>query len=151
MISAATKLLVGGVVGLAILVGTCRAQDATTVFLGGTGPIPYLQTVIDGISDSLQSAGVKLKVSSGEAKSRTVLLDEMKTSGSTILLYVTVSQAKDQRGKILAESFVNGKKVWEEEVRGSLVAVSAEGEVRGMLKSINGKLVKHVGDAGLPK
>jgi hypothetical protein len=60
-------------------------------------------------------------------------------------LYVTVNQVKGQRGKILAESFVDAKKVWEENSRGSFVAASAEGEVRGMLKSINEKIKKHVG------
>ena len=102
------------------------AQDSATVVLGGTGSTPHLQTVIDGISDVL-------------------------SSGNTLLLYVTVNQLRGQRGKILVESFVDGKKVWEEETRGSLMAASAEGEVRGMLKSINEKIRKHINGPGLPK
>jgi hypothetical protein len=31
------------------------------------------------------------------------------------------------------------------------MAVSAEGEVNGMLKSINKKIAKHIGGPGLPK
>lgn len=151
MLNAARKLLVGAFAILAMLVGTCTAQDSTTVVLGGTGPTPHLQTVIDGISDALSSSGVKVKVASGEAKARSVIIEEMKSSGNTVLLYVTVNQVQGQRGKVLAESFVDGKKVWEEEVRGSLVAVSAEGEVRGMLKGINEKIKKHIGRPGLPK
>jgi hypothetical protein len=151
MVHAAMKVLVTATAIFAMLVGTCMAQDSATVVLGGTGPTPHLQTVIDGISDALSSGGVKVKVTSGEAKARSVILDEMRTSGNTVLLYVTVNTLRGQRGKILAESFVDGKKVWEDESRGSLMAASAEGEVRGMLKSINEKIKKHIGGPGLPK
>jgi hypothetical protein len=151
MVHTAIKVFVTGTVMLAMLVGTCKAQDSATVVLGGTGPTPHLQTVIDGVSDVLSSGGVKVKVASGDAKSRSVILEEMKTSGNTALLYVTVNTLRGQRGKLLAEAFVDGKKVWEEEVRGSLMAASAEGEVRGMLKSINEKIKKHIGGPGLPK
>ncbi|HTQ59674.1 MAG TPA: hypothetical protein VMI32_05600 [Candidatus Solibacter sp.] len=131
--------------------GVCVAQDTTTVILGGTGQAPHIQTVIDGVSDALSSSGVKVKVNSGDSKSRTAILDEMKTSGNSVLLYLTVNTVKGQRGKLLAESFVDGKKIWEEEVRGSLMAVSAEGEVRGMMKNLNEKLKRRVGGPGLPK
>jgi hypothetical protein len=147
----ARKVLATLITTFAMFVGTCMAQDSTTVVLGGTGPTPHLQTVIDGVSDALSQDGVKVKVASGDAKARSSILDDMKTSGNSVLLYVSVNQVKGQRGKILAESFVDGKKVWEEETRGSLVAVSAEGEVRGMLKSINEKIKKHIGSPGLPK
>ena len=145
------KVLITSIAILTVTVGVCVAQDSTTVILGGTGPTPHLQTVIDGVSDALSSNGVKVKVNSGDSKSRSVILDEMKTSGNTVLLYLTVNQVKGQRGKILAESFVDGKKVWEENTRGSLMAVSAEGEVKGMLKSIIEKIKKHVSGPGLPK
>jgi len=151
MIRIALKVFLTATAMLAIAVGVCVAQDATTVILGGTGPTPHLQTVIDGVSDALSSSGVKVKVNSGDSKSRSVILDEMKTSGNTVLLYLTVNQVKGQRGKILAESFVDGKKVWEDDTRGSLVAASAEGEVRGMLKGIIEKIKKHIGQQGLPK
>ncbi len=151
MFRAAAKVVVTCIAMLVVSVGICMAQDSATVILGGTGPTPHLQTVIDGVSDALSSNGVKVKVNSGDSKSRSVILDEMKTSGNTILLYLTVNQVKGQRGKILAESFVDGKKVWEEDTRGSLMAVSAEGEVKGMLKSIIEKIKKHIGKEGLPK
>ncbi len=151
MAHAAMKMLATATAIFAMFVGTCMAQDSATVILGGTGPTPHLQTVIDGISDTLSSGSLKVKVASGDAKARSAILDEMKASGNSVLLYVTVNQVKGQRGKILAESFVDGKKVWEEETRGSFVAVSAEGEVRGMLKSINEKIKKHIGGPGLPK
>jgi hypothetical protein len=130
---------------------SCFAQDPATVMLGGTGPTPHLQTVLDGVADLLSTSGVQVKISAGDAKSRTVLLDEMKSSGLKTLLYLTVNQVKGQRGKILAQSFVDGKQVWEEEVRGSLMAASAEGEVRKMVKAINEKLKPHIGGAGVPK
>ena len=75
------------------------AQDLTTVILGGTGPTPHLQTVIDGISDMLTANGVKVKVSAGDAKSRTVILEEMKSTNTKTLLYIAVHQAPKQRGK----------------------------------------------------
>ena len=62
------------------------AQDSGTVVLGGTGPTPNLQTVLDGISDALSSSGVKVKVASGDAKLRSAILEDMKTSGNTNLL-----------------------------------------------------------------
>jgi hypothetical protein len=62
-----------------------------------------------------------------------------------------VNQLRGQRGKVAAEAFIDGKLAWAEEVRGSLTAVSAEGEVRKMLKAINEKLKPHVGGPGLPK
>jgi hypothetical protein len=126
-------------------------SDNTTVVLGGTGPTPHLQTVIDGISDLLSSSDVKVKVASGDAKSRSVILEDMKVSGNANLLYVSVNTLPHQRGKMLAECFVDGKKVWEEETRGSLLAASAEGEVRGMLKGIREKIKKHIGGPGIPK
>jgi hypothetical protein len=151
MTQLAIKALLAAAVMFIITSRVCTAQDATTVILGGTGQAPHIQTVIDGVSDALSSSGVKVKVNSGDSKSRSAILDEMKSSGNTVLLYLTVNTVKGQRGKLLAESFVDGKKVWEEEVRGSLTAVSAEGEVRGMLKSINEKIKKHTGGPGLPK
>jgi len=91
-----------GILAATVFAANCMAQDSTTVVLGGTGPTPHLQTVIDGISDLLSSSGVKVKVASGDAKSRTVILEDMKASGNTNLLYVSVNQVKGQRGKILA-------------------------------------------------
>ena len=151
MLGIASKVLIPSIATLIVTVGICVAQDSTTVIIGGTGPTPHIQTVIDGVSDALSSNGVKVKVNSGDSKSRSVILDEMKASGNTVLLYLTVNSMKGQRGKILAESFVDGKKVWEEDTRGSLMAVSGEGEVRGMLKSIVEKIKKHIGKEGLPK
>jgi len=148
------KLLVAATTIFAIFamfVGTCVAQDSAAVVLGGIGPTPHFQTVLDGIWDALSSSGVKVKVASGEGKARSVILEEMKTSGNTVLLYVTVTKDGGERGKILVESFVDGKKMWQEESRGSQFAGSAEGEVRGMLKSINEKIKKHIGGPGLPK
>ena len=140
------------IVGFSLLLAaTCSAQGSTPVTLGGTGPTPHLQTVLDGISDMLSTNGVKVKVASGDAKSRTVIVDEMKASGATTLLYVTVNQAHGQRGKVAAQAFIDGKEVWAEEVRGSFTATSAEGEVRKMLKAINEKLKPHVGGPGFPK
>ena len=145
------RVLGTSIATLAVMMGVCVAQDTSTVIIGGTGPTPHLQTVIDGVTDALSTHGVKVKVNSSDSKSRSIILDEMKTSGNTNLLYLTVNQVKGQRGKISAESFVDGKKVWEEETRGSLMAVSAEGEVQGMLKSIIEKIKKHIGKEGLPK
>jgi hypothetical protein len=126
--------------------------------LGGTGPTTHLQTVLDGISDMLSANNVKVKIASGEAKSRNVLLDEMKASGATLLLYIEVHQESKKpgvggggRGSIVARSFVDGKPMWEEEVKGGIFAGSAEAEVRKMLKNINDKLKAHIGSAGLPK
>ncbi len=51
MVHAAMRVLVSATAIFAVLVGTCMAQDSATVVLGGTGPTPHLQTVIDGISD----------------------------------------------------------------------------------------------------
>lgn len=133
------------------IVSPAMAQDSNTVVLAGTGPTPHLQTVLDGVSDLLSSKGVKVDVPSGEASARVVVLGDMKKSGKSNLLYLTVSQVKGQRGKILAECFVNGSKVWSDYSRGSLTAFSAEGEVNGMLKAINKKIAKHIGDPGLPK
>lgn len=127
------------------------AISSSTVVLAGTGPTPHLQTVLDGVSDMLSSKGVKVEVPSGEARARVVVLEDMKKSEGSDLLYLSVNQVKGQRGKILAECFVNGSKVWEEDVRGSFMAVSAEGEVRGMLEAINKKIEKHIGGPGLPK
>ena len=151
MIRTTIRVLGTSIATLAVMMGVCVAQDTSTVIIGGTGPTPHLQTVIDGVTDALSSHGVKVKVNSSDSKSRSIILDEMKTSGNTNLLYLTVNQVKGQRGKISAESFVDGKKVWEEETRGSFMAVSAEGEVQGMLKSIIEKIEKHIGKEGLPK
>jgi hypothetical protein len=100
------------------MVSPAMAQDSATVVLAGTGPTPHLQTVLDGVSDLLSSKGVKVDVPSGEAMARVVVLENMKRSGKSNLLYLTVSQVKGQRGKILAECFVNGCKVWEDPCEG---------------------------------
>jgi len=151
MVKFPEKVLLATAALCVITSGVCIAQDTSTIILGGTGQAPHIQTVIDGVSDALTSSGVKVKVESGDSKSRSAILDEMKTSGNSILLYLTVNTMRGQRGKLLAESFVDGKKIWEEEVRGSLMAVSAEGEVQGMTKSLIEKLRKRIGGPGLPK
>jgi len=146
------KNLAGVFAGVLLSFGMAFAQQGLPpVMLGGTGENPHLQTVLDGIADMLSGNDVKVKVVSGEAKARSVILDEIKTTGATVLLYATVNQERGQRGKLLVQCFVDGKQAWEEEARGSLTAVSAEGEVKGMVKVINEKLKKRIGQAGLQK
>ena len=139
-------------VGFSLLLAVaCSAQGSSPVTLGGTGPTPHIETVLDGVADLLSTNGVKVKMASGDAKSRTAISEEMKASGATTLLYVTVNQARGQRGKVTAQAFIDGKLVWEEEVRGGFTASSGEGEVKGMLKAINAKLKPRIGGPGLPK
>jgi hypothetical protein len=134
------------------LANCCAAQSSRTVVIGGTGPTPHLQTMIDGISDMLGSAGIDVKVNSGEAKSRTVILEEMRASGYSNLLFISLYQSENYKGKVIAESFIDGKKIWQEEAGGSSFSmVSPEKEVAGMLKRINEKLKKQIGKPGLPK
>lgn len=136
--------------GILTVVGNA-AQDTTSLVLGGTGPTPHLQTVLDGLSDMLSDSGILVKVSPGEARSRSAILDEMKSSGAKTLLYIAVHQAPRQRGKIVAQLFVDGKSAWEEEVRGGFASFSAEGEVRKMLKAITAKVKDHIGSKTLPR
>jgi hypothetical protein len=153
MINTGTKVLMTTFIFFLLCAGICMAQDATTVMLAGTGPTPGFQAVMDGISDTLSSNGIKVKIASGEAKPRTVVLDEMKTSGNTVLLYVTLNQDPGGRlrPKIVAESYVDGKKVWEEEARGGVLRKAPEKFIQEMLKDLDPKLVKHIGGPGLPK
>ena len=135
-----------------LFAGATAAQDATTVVLGGTGTIPGLQTCIDGVAEMLSANGVKVKIASAEPKSRLTIQEEMKSSGTTTLLYLTVQKAPSKRGNILIQSFVNGQQVWQEEFRGQLTGVSREIDyMKKMMEKVNEKLKKRIGNAGLPK
>lgn len=133
------------------IVSPAMAQGSATVVLAGTCPSPRLPTVLNGVSDLPSSNGVKVNVPSGEASAPVVVLKNMKKSGKSNLLSLTVNQVKGQRGKILDECFVDGRKVWSEYSRGSFTAFSGEGEVKGMLKQVNKKIAKHIGGPGLSK
>ncbi len=82
----------------------------------------------------------------------------MKLSGATLLLYIEVHQEPKKpgvggrgRGSVVAKSFVNGKPMWEDEVKGGIFAGSATAAVRKMLKNVNDNLKAHIGSADLPK
>ncbi len=135
-----------------LFTGMAAAQDVATVVLGGTGTNPGLQTCMDGIADMLSANGVKVKIASGEPKSRTAIQEEMKSSGAKALLYLTVQKAPSKRGNILVQSFVDGQQVWQEEFRGPMTGVSREIDyMRKMVEKVNEKLKKRIGDVGLPK
>ena len=127
-------------------------KDASTVMLAGTGPTPGLQSVIDGVAEVLLSNGIKVKIVSSESKSRVAVLGDMEASGNTILLFVTLNQdpAGRIRPKIIVESFLGGKKIWEEEQKGGMVRKSQEKWIADMLKGISEKLQKHIGEPSLP-
>jgi ABC-type glycerol-3-phosphate transport system substrate-binding protein len=139
------------VLSLVTTAGFAQENASTTVMVGGTGENLHLQTVLDGIADMLSDNDIDVKVVSGEAKARRLILEEMKEMGATNLLYVTVTSAPGSRGRLTVQCFIDGKQVWEDEVRGSLVATSADGEIKGMLKNINTKLKNRIGKPGLPK
>lgn len=134
-----------------LFAGTCLAEDAKPVILAGTGQSPHLQTVLDGISDVLSSNGVKVKVISAEPKARSAVLDDMKSSGLSTLLYVSVYMPENQRGNVVAQLFVDGKEVWQEKITGPIMPQSDEKYLRSMIKSMNQKLTGHIGGPGLPK
>ena len=88
--------------------------------LGGAVQRPYFEGALDKIADNLTAAGVKVKIFSGEARTRTALLDEMKEKGYRNLLYITLQSPRDAkwdsaRGDIVGSCFVDGKKVWDGE------------------------------------
>jgi hypothetical protein len=65
-----------GLIGIVsvLFAGAVPAEDSTVV-LGGAGPSPYFEGAIDKIADALTQAGIKVRVLSGGARSRTALLD----------------------------------------------------------------------------
>ena len=131
-----------------LFAGTCFAQDSKPVILAGTGQSPHLQTVLDGISDALSSSGVKAKVISGESKARSAVLDDMKSSGLSTLLYISVYMPESQRGNVVAQLFIDGKEAWQEKITGPIMPQSDEKYLRSMIKSINQKLSGHIGGPG---
>ena len=150
------RLLKIGVLGLASTLFVAAGSDSTVV-LGGAGPAPYFEGALDKIADTLTSAGVKVKILSGEARTRTALLDEMKQRGYSNLLYITLESPRDNptdasRGDIVGTCFVHGKKVWDEESKGPLVLPRGkEHEVESMVNGIVKKIGKRVGGPCLLK
>jgi hypothetical protein len=132
-----------------------QAQDSTVV-LGGAGPAPYFEGALDKIADSLTAAGVKVKIFSGQTRTQTALLDEMKEKGYRNLLYVTLQNPRDSksdssRGDIVGSCFVDGKKVWGEESKSPLVLPKGvEHEVESMVTGIIKKIGKRVSGPCLP-
>ena len=139
-----------------LLTVTVRAQSSTLA-IGGTGPSPYFQTALDKIADALTSDGVKVKMLSGEAKSRTALLDEMKKPGYSDLLYITLHNPRDNpadssRGDIVAQCFVDGNKVWEEKSKSPwFLSISKDHEIDSMLNGILKKIGKRTGGPCITK
>ena len=152
------RLLKIGLLGVVSIVAINADQtESSTVVLGGAGPAPYFEGALDKIADSLTATGVKVKVFSDEARTRTALLDEMKDKGYRNLLYVTLQSPRDTksdsaRGDIVGSCFVDGKKVWEEESKSPLVLpLGVEHEIESMVNGIIKKIGKRAGGPCLPK
>jgi hypothetical protein len=131
--------------------GRTEKPKPAAILVAGTGPTESLQPALDGIVDTLSSAGLAAKVFSSDPKSRTVAVEEAKNAGATSLLYLDVHQVPKQRGRITLQCFVDGKEVWQEEVKGAHFALSLDKELSGMIKEINEKVRKRIGGPGLPK
>jgi hypothetical protein len=132
------------------------AQDPTLA-IGGAGPAPYFENALDKIADALKSSGVKVKILSGDARTRTALLDETKHRGYASLLYVTLESPRDNksdaaRGDIAGACFVDGKQVWTEDSKSPLVLpLGFDHEVDSMVNGIVKKISKRAGGPCLPK
>ncbi|MGA7236676.1 MAG: hypothetical protein WBY44_13400 [Bryobacteraceae bacterium] len=151
-------LLKIGLLGVVSIVAINADQaQGSTVVLGGAGPAPFFEEALDKIADNLTAAGVKVKIFSGEARTRTALLDEMKEKGYRNLLYITLQSPRDAksdsaRGDIVGSCFVDGKKVWDEESKSPLVLpLGVEHEIESMVNGIVKKIGKRAGGACLPK
>jgi len=79
-----------------------------------------------------------------ENKSRTEILEQLRSSGSS-LLWVTVDVAAGQlKDKVRAQYFnALGNKVWEEEASGGIFNFSGSGATNNMIKNIFRKIEPH--------
>ncbi len=146
-----------GLVGIASFFFASAASQDPTVAIGGAGPSPYFEQAVDKIADALRADGVKVKVLSGDARTRTALLDDAKTRGFGSLLYLTMQSPRDSqtdasRGEIVGACFVDGKQLWEEKSKGPLVLpLGKEHEVDSMVGGLVKKINKRAGGPCLPK
>lgn len=126
--------------------------STTTVLIAGSGTEPYVQTLLDDVTDFLKLQGIKVKLATDPAKPRNFQLEHLAETGAQSLVYVTLSLVKGEiHDQFAVECFdVSGKKLWREEV-GSGAAFSYSSAVKKMAKSMRKKLEVHVGQPGLPK
>ena len=121
------------------------------MLVAGNGTEPYIQTLIDDITDFLKSQGVKVKLAEEPSKPRSYQLEHLAGQGQS-LIYMTLSLVKGElHDNFAVDCFdANGKQLWHEEV-GSGASFSYTGAVKKMAKSMRQKLAPHIGEPGLPK
>lgn len=136
----------------AIKQAASQGQSAR-VYLAGSGTESQLPTILDDITDFLKDEKVVAKTISGGSKARDALLDEVRSLRGESLLQITVdiSEANARNSLIVkCYSVADGTLLWQEEVKGALVAFSFAGEVKTMLNKAKKALTPHVGKTGLP-
>ncbi len=95
--------------------------------------------------------------SDGNFKNRTAALEKMSSTGAESLIYITLDlMAKGQlihKPKLIVQCFDSqGKILWAEEGGiGTGFGGSEAGQIKRMLKSIQPKLARRIGQPGLPK
>lgn len=112
------------------------------VLAGASGNPKHIQDVLDGLKDRLTKIGVDVIII--ENKSRTEILEQVRSSGGS-LLWVTVDVAVGQlKDKVRAQYFdALGNKVWEEEASGGIFNFSGSGATNNMIKNIFRKIEPH--------
>lgn len=138
--------------------GPLRAQQANSevkpqapiVFIGGSGPAPHFEFVVDALSAALAEA--KITVKTGEGSTRGVCLEKTNAVGAKTLLYVVaaVSERNAHDSNVTLQCIgADGTKLWEEEQQGPFLSSSAKSTVKGITEKIVKKLQAHFGKPGL--
>lgn len=129
-----------------------QAQQAPSVLVCGTGVSPHYETIVDGLMDFLAESKVAAKLSDGNGSARSSCVGKAKEAGAESLLYVTtnVSSTSARGTTYSVQCFdAEGKKLWEEEVRGPLISSSVNSTLKKVIHNMNKRLKVRLGKPGL--
>jgi hypothetical protein len=127
-------------------------DNAAKVYIAGVGTTPYIQTVLDDVTDFLAGKKVHAKqlATSGNS-TRNQLAAQAKELGGQSLLYLTLDLERGASYTLTVQCVnADGERLWNEETPGPMVATSTAGAVKSMIKKIEKKLEGRIGGKGLP-
>jgi hypothetical protein len=126
--------------------------NVSKVYIAGVGTTPYIQTVLDDVTDFLAAKKVHAKqlATSGNS-TRNQLAAQAKELGGQSLLYLTLDLERGASYTLTVQCVnADGERLWNEEAPGPMIATSTASAVKSMIKKIEKKLEDRIGGKGLP-
>jgi hypothetical protein len=128
------------------------AEPNRVVLICGTGASPHFESITNQTADFLTDQKVKVKAADGHEFARTTCISKTVEAAAGSLLYIAADISEKDRSIVTAQCLTSdGRKLWEEEVKGPWLTTSVNATVRTITQQLLKKLGPHVGHEGLPE